>query len=143
MVQSLKLLAFIEFLQFAAIGIFWLCLRNDARRLVRPIDLALIAILPLAGLFLGNKFLFYLVLCTIPFFYMNSSTALASRYLLFLPIFPELSDNIIIGGKFLGDFSAIDFFNLAFFIAMLLTMKLRVRRLTSIDIAAWIFLPHA
>lgn len=138
MFVSLKLLLFMEALQLLAFGIFYACLNRDGRRVIRPMDVALALAIPVIGLFGHNKYVLYGFLFFVPLLSVGKPGQLVCRYLLLLPLFPEISDKIMIGSLYLLDFSAIDAFNFGALTALVLTRRNRARSIPAIDATAWI-----
>lgn len=138
MLIMVKLLLFIEALQILAFGLFWLSLKNEARRLIRPFDLALALMIPVVGLFGRDKNIFYAFLLLIPLLSIGKPGELVRRYLLILPLFPALLQNYIVGGLYLGDFSAVDALNLGALTALVFTRRASGRSVMTIDAAVWV-----
>ena len=74
----------------------------------------------------------------VPLLSVGKPGQLVCRYLLLLPLFPEISDKIMIGSLYLLDFSAIDAFNFGALTALVLTRRNRARSIPAIDATAWL-----
>jgi len=138
MLVTVKLLIFIEALQLLAFGLFWACLKNEARRLIRPLDVALALAIPVVGLFGRDKNVFYAFMVVVPLLSIGKPAKLVQRYLLVLPLFPALTQNYLVGGLYLGDVSAIDALNLGALTALLFTRGTRRKAVTAIDAMIWV-----
>lgn len=139
MIFTFKLLMFIEALQIASFVIFRASLKREAQQVIGPIDLALMLAIPVVGLFGRDKNVFYALLFLIPLLSIGKPRQLAGRYLLILPLFPEVLQSYVVGGVYIADVSAIDAFNLGALTALVLTSRGRARPVHSIDAAIWLF----
>ena len=139
MILSLKLLFYIETLQLLAFGMFYACLSAEARRVIRPMDLAIALAIPVVGLFGRDKAVFLVFIFAVPLLSIGRPGQLVGRYLLVLLLFPPLTGGFSIGSVYVGEVSAIQAFNLGALIALALTWTGRARPVVPIDCAVWMF----
>ena len=137
MFLGLKVLLIIEVLQLGAAVLFLSTLKPSTRKLITPVDIAILLSIPVVGLFGQDKLIFYFFLFFIPFLSIGDAAAMVRRYLLTLLMIPELSELHVFGQFYVGALSTIVFLNAGLLAAYLLTSGRARRQIPSIDLAAW------